>query len=48
MALSQVADGGNSLQIQRVAENILDKQSQTADKRWSSSLGVWWEGNNSP
>jgi hypothetical protein len=28
------------LQVWRVAANILDKQSRTADKRWSSSLGV--------
>ena len=27
------------LPIWKVAENILDKQWQTADKRWSSSLG---------
>jgi hypothetical protein len=35
-----VADGGESLQIWRVAANILNKQSRTADKGWSSSLGV--------
>jgi hypothetical protein len=28
------------LQIWRVAVNILHKQSRTADKGWSSSLGV--------
>jgi len=28
--------------IWRVAANILNKQSRTADKEWSSSLGVWW------
>jgi hypothetical protein len=40
MARPQVADGGNGLQIWRVAANILNKQSRTADKGWSSSLGV--------
>jgi hypothetical protein len=34
MARPQVADGGDSLQVWRVAANILNKQSQTADK-WS-------------
>jgi len=27
--------------ILRVVVNILNKQSRTADKGWSSSLGVW-------
>jgi hypothetical protein len=40
MARPQVADGGDSLQFWRVAANILNKQSWTADKGWSSSLGV--------
>jgi hypothetical protein len=40
MARPQVAEGGDGLQIWRVAENILNKQSQTADKGWASSLGV--------
>jgi hypothetical protein len=31
MARLQVADGGNGLQTWRVAANILNKQSQTAD-----------------
>jgi hypothetical protein len=35
-----VADGGDDLQIWRVAANILNKQSQTANKGWSSTLGV--------
>jgi hypothetical protein len=38
MARPQVADGGDGLQIWRVAANILNKQSRTADSRWSSSL----------
>jgi hypothetical protein len=40
MARPQVADGGDSLQIWRVAANILNKQSRTAGTGWSSSLGV--------
>jgi hypothetical protein len=39
MVLTQVADGGDDLQIWRVAVNMLNKQSQTANKGWSSSLG---------
>jgi len=27
--------------VWRVTANILNKQSQTADKGWSSSLGIW-------
>jgi hypothetical protein len=48
MAHPQVADGGEGLQIWRVAANILNKQSQTADKGWPSSLGVGRGANNSP
>ena len=33
--------------IWRVAANILNKQSRTADKGWSSSLGVELGVNNS-
>jgi len=40
VARPQVADGGEGLQIWRVAANILNKQSRTADKGWSSSLEV--------
>jgi hypothetical protein len=40
MARTQVADGGDSLQIWRVAANILNKKSLRADRGWSSSLGV--------
>jgi len=46
MARSQVAGGGEGLQIWRVAANILNKQSQTADRGWSSSLGVRRGANN--
>jgi len=34
----QVADREDGLQIWRVAVNILDKQSWTTDKGWSSRL----------
>jgi hypothetical protein len=34
------------LQLQWVAANILNKQSQTADKGWASSLGVGRGANN--
>jgi hypothetical protein len=40
MARPQVAGGGHALQFWRAAANILNKQSQTAHKGWSSSLGV--------
>jgi hypothetical protein len=40
MARHQVTNGGDGLQIWRVATNILNKQSRTADRGWSSSLGV--------
>jgi hypothetical protein len=40
MARPLVANGGDGLQIWRVAANILNKQSRSADKGWSSSLGV--------
>jgi hypothetical protein len=38
MACRHVAAGGDGLQVWKVAANILNKQSQTADKGWSSSL----------
>jgi hypothetical protein len=47
MARPQVADGGDGLQIWRVAANILNKQSRTVDKGWSSNLGVGRGANNS-
>jgi hypothetical protein len=47
MARPQVADGGNGLQIWRITANILNKQTRTADKVWSSSLGVGRGANNS-
>jgi hypothetical protein len=43
MAGPQVADEGDGLKAWRVTENILNKQSQTGNMRWSSSFGglVW-------
>jgi hypothetical protein len=40
MARPRLADTGYGLEIWRVAANILNKQSRTADSGWSSSLGV--------
>jgi hypothetical protein len=38
----------NGLQIWRVAATIPNKQSRTANKAWSSNLGVGRRANNSP
>jgi hypothetical protein len=40
MARPQVADGGDGLQIWRVAANILNKQSQTVENGWFFSWGL--------
>jgi hypothetical protein len=48
MAPFQVADGGDGLQIWRVAADILNKQSQTEDRGWPSSLGVGRGGLTPP
>jgi hypothetical protein len=40
MARIQVADGGDGLQIWRVAATTLDKQSRTAEWQCPSSLGA--------
>jgi hypothetical protein len=44
MARPQVADGGNTLQVWRVAANILNKQSRTPDKggppAWGLGVGL--------
>jgi hypothetical protein len=47
MARPQVADG-EGFQIWRVAANMLNNQSHTADKGWLSSLGVERMANPSP
>jgi hypothetical protein len=46
MARLQLADGGDALHFWRSAANILNKQSWTADKGWSTSLGVGHGSNN--
>jgi hypothetical protein len=46
MARPQVADGGDAIQFWMVATNISNKQSLTADKGLSSSLGVGRGANN--
>jgi hypothetical protein len=40
LARARVADGGDGPEIGRLAANILKKQSRTADKRCSSSVGL--------
>jgi len=47
VARPQVSDGGNSVNVWRIAANILNKQSRTADNGWSSSLGFGRGANNS-
>jgi hypothetical protein len=46
-ARPQVANGRDGLQMWRVAVNILNKQSRTADKGRSSSLGAGRGAKNS-
>jgi hypothetical protein len=43
----RVAYGGDGLHVRRVAANLMNKQSWTAEKWWSSSLGVGLGANNS-
>jgi hypothetical protein len=40
MVHSQVLDGEDGLQIWKEAANLLNKQLQTVDKSWSSSMGL--------
>lgn len=40
MVHPRIADGGDTLQVWRVAANVWNKQLWTAYKGWSSSLGV--------
>jgi hypothetical protein len=44
MVHSEVTDGGEGLQIWRIAVNILTKQLLAANKGWSSSFRVEQEG----
>ena len=34
--MSELVDGEDGLQVQRVAEGVLDRKLQTADKGWSA------------
>jgi len=47
MARPQVADGGTASNAEGICKNILSKQLRTANKGWSSSLGVGQSANNS-
>jgi hypothetical protein len=40
LALTEVADSWDSLQIWRVAANVLNKKSRSAVRGWPSSLGL--------
>jgi hypothetical protein len=48
MAHHQVADGGDGLQLWRIAGNILNTQLQTAVRGRYSSLGGWVGGLTTP
>jgi len=48
MARPRIEDGGDCLQIWRVAASILNKQMWTADKGRSLSMGLGRGANNSP
>jgi hypothetical protein len=40
LACRRVADVGDGLQVWKVATNVLNKQSWTADRGWISGLGL--------
>jgi hypothetical protein len=46
MVHTQVADGGDGIQLWRVTVNTLNKKPPTADKGWYSSLVVGCGTNN--
>jgi hypothetical protein len=46
MARPRVGDGRDGLQHWSLAANILNKQTRTNDKEWSSNLGVARGANN--
>jgi hypothetical protein len=46
--VSSGADGEDGLQIRRIAANILNKHSQTANRKWPSSLWVGQWANPPP
>jgi hypothetical protein len=47
MVWPQVADGGENLQIWRLAAKILKRQSQAAEEEWSSNLQIGQGAYNS-
>jgi len=47
MARPQAADGGTASNMECSCEYISNKQSRTAEKGWSSSLGVGQGAKNS-
>jgi len=47
MARPRVADGGDSLQVWKVGENIVNRKSCTAENGCSSNLGVGQKAYNS-
>jgi len=47
MARPRVTDEGDNQQILRVAMNIMNNQTRTADKEWSSAWEFREEQNNS-
>jgi hypothetical protein len=47
MVRPQVADGGDGLQIWRVAASMFNKQSQIANREWLCRL-VGWAGADNP
>jgi hypothetical protein len=47
MARPRVVDGGGGVQMWRIAANILKNNLRSADKAWSSRLGVGRRANKS-
>jgi hypothetical protein len=45
MARPQLEDGGDGLQMCKVATKVVNKQLWTADKEWSTTLGSWAGAN---
>jgi hypothetical protein len=46
MALPELADGRDDMQMWRVPLNVLNEKSGTSEKSWSSSLGTGTEDSN--
>jgi len=47
MGRPRIAHGAGDLQIRTIAENILNEELRTADKRWSTAMGVRQGAKNS-